>query len=106
MTERFDRILRRYGETVQLISGGGEKEILAFIQPVTDEGREAPYQVTSLGTVDDRKWVYLGMEAVEPGDGLRCAAGNFTVSNSAAIYAGREFSHWWAALETEKEAAQ
>ncbi len=106
MTEKFEKILRRYGETASLITGSGGKEILAFIQPVTDEGKEAPYQVTSLGTVDNRKWIYLGMEAVEPGNGLHCAAGNFTVTNSAAIYAGREFSHWWAALEAEKEAAE
>ena len=106
MTERFEKILNQYGESVTITTAEGTGQMKAFVQPVLNEQKEAPYQVTSLGNLDDRKWIYLGVTAVNPGDCITCAAGSFTVCSSAAVYAGREFSHWWAALETEKEAAE
>ena len=104
--ERFERILNRYGERVTLTTGTQTGEIRAFIQPVLRDEEEAPFQVTSLGTADDRKWIYLGITPLEPGDRISSVAGQFRVDNSAAIYAGRLFSHWWAALSPEREAAE
>ena len=105
MKERFAKILEDYGALVTLRSGSETAQIRAFIQPVLDSQAQAPYQVNSLGFADDRRWIYLGVAPVAAGDRLEAAEGHFTVRSSAAIYAGKIFSHWWAALEPEREAA-
>ena len=41
-----DRALERYGQTVTVASGGGEKTVRAVVQPVTERGETLPEVVT------------------------------------------------------------
>ncbi|MEG1593769.1 MAG: hypothetical protein RR350_05110 [Oscillibacter sp.] len=100
MTEWFQRVLDRGGQSVTLTQGGTVREIRAFLQPVTEK-HQPPGMVTAIGTMDRRLWLYLGREAVSPGDRVAWGGRAFTVKNSAPFYVGETLSHWWAALEKE-----
>ena len=95
------RALARWGQTV---THNGEA-LRAFLQPVEQREKAAPYDVHPLGPIDDRLWVYIGLKEVAPGDVIAWNGRSFTVRDSRPWYLGNTLSHWWATLETEKEAA-
>ena len=99
-----DRALERYGQTVTVASGGGEKTVRAVVQPVTEKGETLPEVVTPLGGLDGRLWLYLGREAVETGDHVTWEGRRFRVRSGRPWPLGREIVCWWAALERTKEA--
>jgi len=106
MTECFETILARYGQEVTVMTDTNNLTVRAFLQPVTEQKKTLPFTVTSLGTVDDRLWIYLGRTALKFGDAVNCGASAYTVRNSAAIQIGDELSHYWAVLEKTGEAAK
>lgn len=95
------RALARWGQTVTV---NGEA-LRAFLQPVEQREKAAPYDAHPLGPIDDRLWVYIGLKEVAPGDVIAWNGRSFTVRDSRPWYLGNTLSHWWATLETEKEAA-
>jgi hypothetical protein len=99
-------ILSRYGQAATLVHQGASAAVRAFLQPVTDQNRASPYQVTPLGTADDRLWIFLGRDEITAGDTVVCGRERFSVRSSAAVYAGGELSHWWAALSPQREAEE
>lgn len=100
-----ERVLTGYGQVVTLCRGGVEEETRAFLQPVAEKGETAA-RATAIGTVDERLWLYLGRTALEAGD-LVCWRGlRFWVRSCRPYYVGEELSHYWAALEQAKEAAE
>ena len=68
MDHWFEEILARYGQAVMVRRGEESIQVQAFFQPVTKQQEAEPFTVTALGTVDDRLWLYLGLQAVESGD--------------------------------------
>lgn len=106
MTELLDGILARYGQEVTVTGTSGTAAARAFLQPVTEHGKAAPFRVTPLGTVDDRFWIYLGRTEVKEGDTVQSGMDRFCVKNSMAVRIGGELSHYWAALTPEGEAAE
>lgn len=104
MDHWFEEVLDRYGQSVTMRRGEETVEAQAFFQPVTQQQEGAPFTVTALGTVDDRLWLYLGMQAVECGDTVIWNGKNFRVRSSRPYYVGTVLSHWWAMLEAEREA--
>lgn len=106
MTEQLDGILARYGREIELSHEGACVRTRAFFQPVTDKNKAAPYDVTSLGSVDDRLWKCITRAELSPGDLVSCGGESYRVQNCAAVYAGRELSHWWGVLIQEREAAE
>lgn len=102
MTETLDRVMERYGQRVRL----GEVEVRAFFQPVTDKSAAAPFAVTALGTVDGRKWIYLGRTAVQVGDTVVFQGEAYTVDNCRELRLGDEPAYCWAALTKERETAE
>lgn len=102
MTERFGRVLQKYGQTVT-VDGA---EVRAFFQPVNQTGEATPFHVSPLGTADDRKWIYLGRTEVRIGGTVVFDGRRFTVQNSQAVRVGDEVCHWWAWLTAEREAAE
>lgn len=99
-------ILQRYGERVRVETGDGPREVRAFMQPVVQQGKAAPFSMTALGSVDDRLWRYLGQAAVHPGETVEWNGESFTVCTSEPYYAGESLLHWWAILARTREAAK
>ena len=102
MTETFARILRRYGQRAA-VNGG---ETRAFLQPVRERAKAAPFAVTPLGAVDDRIWLYLGGMELKPGDRVETEDGAFTARSCQPVRLGDETVYWWAALEAQRETAE
>ena len=101
----MQRILERYGQTVTLRKQDGSKEIRAFLQPEKTREEVVPGEQTPIGWVDQRRWSYIGLEAVEPGDVMEQDGTAYRVRSSRAFRLGDTVHHWWASLEAEREAA-
>ena len=106
MTACFAQVLRRYGQQVTVETRASRLETRAFLQPVNQKNKAAPFAVTPLGAVDDRLWICLGLTALSPGDRVCWGERRFSVRDSRPWYVGEELSHWWAVLSLEKEAAK
>ena len=84
-------LLKRYGQTVCLHSGGGQEvQTRAFLQPVLDR-RE-----------DRDRFLYLGppdapLEGLEEG-WLQWNGRKYEIMQAQPIYVGRRLSHWWGLL--------
>jgi len=106
MTGQLDGILARYGQEIEILREGEvPRRTKAFFQAITEKGKASPYGVTSLGTVDDRLWKCITRAELADGDLVSCRGGRYRVRTCAAVYVGRELSHWWGILEREREAA-
>ncbi len=105
MTDWVRQVLDRYGQTVTLRRGETEKEIRAFLQPVTEKDERVPDTATALGWMDRRQWLYLGQTPLETGEILVWRDMAFRVRSCRPYYIGQALSHYWAALEKEREAA-
>ena len=104
MKGQIQEILRHYGQSVTLESAAGEKQACAFLQPVTQRGEQELDQMTPLGAIDGRTWLYLGIEEVQTGDRIRWNETEFQVRSSRSYWMGDVLLYWWAALERAKEA--
>ena len=105
MRQMIEEILRRYGQAVTVHLAGGDAAVRAFLQPVTGRGEQVPSEMTGLGAVDGRLWLYLGQTAVEPGDRMTWDGVTYRVRSSRPWSVGETQLYWWAALERAKEAA-
>lgn len=77
----------------------------AFLQPVASKSEQMPEDMTGLGAIDGRLWLYLGQTGVEAGDRMTWNGTEFSVRSSRPYYAGDTLLYWWAALERANEAA-
>ena len=102
MTGRLDRILRKYGQAVT-VNGTAAR---AFFQPAREKTKTAPFTVTSLGTMDDRQWTYLGRTEVKLGDRVEFEGRAFAVRNCEGLRLGNEAICWWAVLTARRKAAE
>lgn len=105
MTDWVRQVLDRYGQEITLRRGETETAIRAFLQPVTEKREQVPDTATALGWIDGRQWLYLGQEPLETGDTLTWKDVTFRVRSCRPYYIGEALSHYWAALEKEREAA-
>ena len=106
MTDWVRQVLERYGQDVTVDTADGERTVRAFLQPMTERDERARSDVTSIGWVDGRLWLYLGQTALEEGEALAWEATRFRVRSCRPYYIGNALSHYWAALEQEREAAE
>ena len=102
MTGRLDRIFQKYGQAVT-VNGTAER---AFFQPARKSEKDAPFEVTSLGTVDDRRWTYLGRTKAGLGDRVEFQGRTYTVRNCEEIRLRDETVCWWAVLTARRKAAE
>ena len=98
-------VLKCCGQQAILRTAAGEAEALVFLQPLAERKEGLPGAVTSIGWVDQRLWLYLGRERVDPGDTVRWNGLSFYVRSSRPYYIGGTLCHWWASLEAAKEAS-
>ena len=104
MRRQVQEILRRFGQSVVLRPDRDAAESRAFLQPAARESERMPGEMTVLGAVDRRLWLYLGSEEAADGDSVLWNGRTFRVCSSRPWYAGEELVYWWAVLELEKEA--
>ena len=97
MTDWVRQVLERYGQDVTVDTADGERTVRAFLQPMTERDERARSDVTSIGWVDGR---------LEEGEALAWEATRFRVRSCRPYYIGNALSHYWAALEQEREAAE
>ena len=105
MTDWMGVILKRHGQTAAVVTTDGEEMLKAFIQPVTEKSERVPGDVSELGYLDERLWLYLGKREIKPEESLRWNGMEFQVRSSRPYYIGGVLMYWWAALEPAKEAA-
>ena len=109
MTERWSRILSRYGQTVTLCRPGGEEiSCKAFLQPAMERGADFFQQLpTPLGLVRQDRWICLGgpeMALDELGDGYLAWNGQtFAVRSAQPVYLGEELVYWWGLLAVREQ---
>ena len=76
-----------------------------FLSGAPEQGEEARGGPTPLGWTDGRLWLYLGQRPLETTDCLEWNGMTFRVRSCRPYYIGESLSHYWAALEQEREAA-
>ena len=104
MRKQVQAILRRFGQRVILRPDRDGAQVRAFLQSVAREGEGMPGEITALGAVDGRLWLYLGDAEVADGDTVRWNGRSFRVRSSRPWYVGEELLYWWAVLEAAREA--
>ena len=106
MTGWVRQILERYGQKVTVQTGETTVDVRAFLQPVPERNERAREEATPIGWVDVRLWLYLGRRELAAGDLLRWRGMTLRVRSCRPYYIGEALSHFWAALEPEREAAE
>lgn len=106
MTDWIQEILTRHGQMVTIRMADGDAATRAFIQPVTERQEQMPDEMTGLGSVDGRLWLYLGRSAVDVTNRILWNGMEFRVRSSRPYYVGETLLYWWASLERAKEAAE
>ena len=105
MREALENALRDYGQTVTVRRGEQERACRAFLQPVLTKRQEEPRGDTPLGSVDERRWVYIGTMEVARYDTLEGCGGAFLVKEATPVYLGDAILYWHAMLWRAKEVA-
>ena len=106
MTDWVRRILDQYGQEITVETKETVVSIRAFLQPVTERSERERAAATPIGWTDGRLWLYLGQMALEETDRLGWNGRVFRVRSCRPYYIGDRLSHYWAALEREREAAE
>jgi hypothetical protein len=106
MTDWFQDVLTRHGQAVTVRTADGDVSTSAFLQPVTERDEQVPDEVTGIGMIDGRLWLYLGQTAVGPRDIVLWNGMEFRVRSSRPYYIGEQLVYWWASLEQAREAAE
>ena len=104
MKTGWEQVLARYGQDLTMEPGG--QTVQAFFQPLAEKSEQVPDEMTGIGWLDGRLWLYLGQTALEEGEALAWEATRFRVRSCRPYYIGNALSHYWAALEQEREAAE
>lgn len=109
MRTRLDDVMRRYGQSVTLISRESECEsqVKAFLQPLLKEREDLPVTATPLGAVNGQRWLYVGPAAVEiaEGDRMHLDDLHLIVQEAGTVYFGDGVLYSRAVLRQEKEFA-
>ena len=105
MRGAIQAVLERYGQPVMLHLADGNVAVKAFLQPMASPNEQVPGEMTEVGSIDGRLWLYMGQAAVEADDRMEWNGTEFRVRSSRPYYAGNTLLYWWAVLEQAKEAA-
>lgn len=106
MRDWIQMVLERYGQAVRVERAGEYAAERAFLQPVIERGEQVPDEMTEIGWLDGRLWLYLGQAEVEPGDVICWNGMEFRVRSSRPYPVGETLLYWWASLEQAREAAE
>ena len=104
MKTGWEQVLARYGQDLTMEPGG--QTVQAFFQPLAEKSEQVPDEITGIGWVDGRLWLYLGQMVLGEADHVMWNGLTFRVRSCRPYYIGGRLSHYWAALELEREAAE
>ena len=104
MRDALERALGDYGQTVTIRHGQQETACRAFLQPVLQKREEEPRGDTPLGSVDERRWVYIGTAEVARYDTVEGCGMSFLVKEATPVYLGGAILYWHAMLWKAREA--
>ena len=99
----WEQILARYGQDLTMEPGG--QTVQAFFQPLAEKSEQVPDEMTGIGWLDGRLWLYLGTMSLETGDTLLWQERRFQVRSCRPYCLGEQTMVFWAVLEEAKEAA-
>jgi len=97
----FERLIKRFGDTVLLGAAEEKTSVRAFLQPVTSlDKRYYKEVVTEVGTVSEMRYLYLGPAEYDVAafDTLICRSREFEAVSSEVVYGGNEPICCWALL--------
>ena len=103
----LNRILERYGQTVDLHPAGREEglTVKAFLQPIREQ--KSQYLPTEVGIRRQDRFLYLGLPEAplsgRDGTWLSWGGQRYEVETAHAIWVGDAVSHWWAVLRPGEE---
>lgn len=103
----LNRILERYGQTVDLYLAGRKEglTVKAFLQPIREQ--KPQYLPTEVGIRRQDRFLYLGLPEVplsaRDGTWLNWNGQRYEVETAHAICVGDAVSHWWAVLRPGEE---
>ena len=103
MRAQLETILHSYGQPVTIRHGEETRETRAFLQPVLRRRAEEPRMDTPLGSVDDRRWLYIGTEPLARYDTVEGGGSAFLVKEATPVYAGETILYWHGALWPARE---
>ena len=103
MREALERALRDYGQAATIRHGETATACRAFLQPVLPKRQEEPREDTTLGSVDARRWVYIGTAEVARYDTVEGCGMSFLVKEATPVYLGDTILYWHAVLWKARE---
>ena len=106
MREALERALMDYGQAVTIRRGGQATACRAFLQPVLQKRQEEPRGDTPLGSVDERRWIYIGTAQTARYDTVEGCGMSFLVKEATPVYLGDEILYWHAVLWKAREAKE
>ena len=106
MRGQLEAALGTYGQAVTIRHGETATACRAFLQPVMAKRQEEPRGDTPLGSVDARRWVYIGTAEVARYDTVEGCGMSFLVKEATPVYLGETVFYWHAMLWRAKEAKE
>ena len=103
MREQLEAALGTYGQAVTIRRGETITACRAFLQPVLAKRQEEPRDDTPLGSVDERRWLYIGTAPVERYDTVEGCGMSFLVKEATPVYLGDTILYWHAILWKARE---
>ena len=103
MRTALENALRNYGQTAAILHDGKKTACQAFLQPVLQKRQEEPRGDTPLGSVDERRWVYIGTAEVARYDTVEGCGMSFLVKEATPVYLGDTILYWHAILWKARE---
>ncbi len=94
-------LMRRYGQTVEVVRAGERIPARAFVQPIVTRPEGRQHMPTPLGLRREDRFLYLGEPQVELKAGTDRVVWldrEFEVLSAQVFYVGQSVSHWWAVL--------
>ena len=104
MKEALSRVIRYYGSTVTVQTPDGEKEVRAFVQPVTGKSWQNMKKVVQgLGELELGQFLYLGPASPNLADaaGVVCRQEHYKIRRTELICLKDEALFCWGLLTKE-----
>ena len=107
MRAELERIFAGYGSGIRVERGDMPAyTVAAFLQPTENGGKEFPFAVTALGSVDNRLWVCFTREELREGDRVWFRENCYEAVNCTEVAVAGETVYWRSVLRTEQEAVE
>lgn len=101
MKESIHAIMERWGQALVREREGEETALRGILQPSLGKSGQMPEDMSPVGWLDGRRWLYIGEEELRADDIIRWKDQRYRVRVSQSFFVGEELLYWWANLEQE-----